>query len=95
MAGAFYDVVSDDTRNGIKIIVDWKDDPDKYRGLYHGELIPGTDTYKLVIDDMGETKVSGTVSRCNWRIRFLTPLFSPRLETLIAGVGALSLAADG
>ena len=52
MAGAFYDVVSDDTRNGIKIIVDWKDDPDKYRGLYHGELIPGTDTYKLVIDDM-------------------------------------------
>jgi hypothetical protein len=21
-------------------------------------------------------KVSGTVSRCNWRIRFLTPLFS-------------------
>jgi hypothetical protein len=24
----------------------------------------------------GTMKVSGTVSRCNWRIRFLTPLFS-------------------
>lgn len=51
MAGAFYDVVVDATKNGVTIIVDWKDDPDKRRGLYHGELIPGTDTYKLVIDD--------------------------------------------
>ena len=52
MAGAFFDVVADETRNGVKIIIDWKDDPEKRRGLYHGELIPGTETYKLVIDDM-------------------------------------------
>lgn len=52
MAGAFYDVVADESRNGVKIIIDWKDDPEKRRGLYHGELIPGTDVYKLVIDDM-------------------------------------------
>ncbi len=52
MAGAFYDVMTDDTRNGIIVVVDWKDDPDKRRGLYHGELIPGSDTYRLVIDDM-------------------------------------------
>jgi len=52
MAGAFYDVVSDQTRNGVIIVVDWKDDPDKRRGLYHSELIPGTESYKLVIDDM-------------------------------------------
>ena len=52
MAGAFYDVVSDDTRNGVTIVVDWKDDEEKRRGLYHSELIPGTETYKLVIDDM-------------------------------------------
>lgn len=52
MAGAFYDVVSDDTKNGVTIVIDWKDDPDKRRGLYHGELIPGTETYRLVIDDM-------------------------------------------
>lgn len=52
MAGAFYDVMSDTTKNGVQIIVDWKDDPDKRRGLYHGELIPGTETYRLVIDDM-------------------------------------------
>jgi hypothetical protein len=52
MSGAFYDVVSDDTRNGIIIKVDWKDDPEKRRGLYHSELIAGTETYKLVIDDM-------------------------------------------
>lgn len=52
MAGAFYDVMTDDTRNGIIVVVDWKDDEDKRRGLYHGELIPGSDTYRLVIDDM-------------------------------------------
>ena len=52
MAGAFYDVLSDDSRNGIRVVVDWKDDEDKRRGLYHGELIPGSDTYRLVIDDM-------------------------------------------
>lgn len=52
MAGAFYDVMSDTTKNGVQIIVDWKDDPDKRRGLYHGELIEGTETYRLVIDDM-------------------------------------------
>mgnify|MGYP007122436230 CR=1 FL=1 len=52
MAGAFYDTMSDETRNGVRVIVDWKDDPDKRRGLYHGELIPGTDTYRLIIDDM-------------------------------------------
>ena len=52
MAGAFYDVVSDETRNGIKIVVDWKDDPDKRRGLYHSELIPGTETYRQITDDM-------------------------------------------
>lgn len=52
MAGAFYDVVSDKTRNGVIITVDWKDDPDKRRGLYHSDLIPGTETYKLIIDDM-------------------------------------------
>lgn len=52
MAGAFYDVMSDDSKNGVHIIVDWKDDPDKRRGLYHGELIEGTETYRLVIDDM-------------------------------------------
>lgn len=52
MAGAFYDVVSDTTKNGIVLTIDWKDDPDKRRGLYHGELIPGTDNYRLVIDDM-------------------------------------------
>ncbi len=51
MAGAFYDVVSDATKNGVMIVIDWKDDPDKRRGLYHGELIPDTDTYELVIDD--------------------------------------------
>lgn len=51
MAGAFYDVVSDATKNGVMIVVDWKDDPDKRRGLYHGELIAGTETYRLVIDD--------------------------------------------
>lgn len=52
MAGAFYDVVADESRNGVKIVVDWKDDPDKRRGLYHSDLIQGTDTYRLVIDDM-------------------------------------------
>ena len=52
MAGAFYDIMSDETRNGVIVVVDWKDDPDKRRGLYHGELIPGSDTYRLVIDDM-------------------------------------------
>lgn len=52
MSGAFYDVVSDSTRNGVIITVDWKDDPDKRRGLYRSELIPGTDTYKLIIEDM-------------------------------------------
>lgn len=52
MAGAFYDVVSDTTKNGVTIVVDWKDDPEKRRGLYHSELIEGTDTYKLIIDDM-------------------------------------------
>jgi predicted GNAT superfamily acetyltransferase len=35
MAGAFYDVVSDATKNGAMIVIDWKDDPDKARGLYH------------------------------------------------------------
>lgn len=52
MAGAFYEAMSDDTRNGVIVTVDWKDDEDKRRGLYHGELIPGTDSYRLVIDDM-------------------------------------------
>lgn len=52
MSGAFYDVVSESaTKNGVMLVIDWKDDPDKRRGLYHGEVIPGTDTYKLVIDD--------------------------------------------
>ena len=51
MSGAFYDVCSDATKNGVLIVIDWKDDPDKRRGLYHGELIPDTETYKLVIDD--------------------------------------------
>lgn len=52
MAGAFYKVVSDATKNGVTIVVDWKDDPEKRRGLYHSELIEGTETYRLVIDDM-------------------------------------------
>lgn len=52
MAGAFYEVVSDDTKSGVTIVVDWKDDPEKRRGLYHSEQIEGTDTYKLIIDDM-------------------------------------------
>lgn len=52
MAGAFYDVVSDPTRNGVIITVDWKDDPEKRKGLYHSELIPGMDTYRLILDDM-------------------------------------------
>lgn len=52
MSGAFYDVVSDPTRNGVIIEVDWKDDPEKRRGLYHSELIAGSDTYRLIIDDM-------------------------------------------
>lgn len=51
MAGAFYDVVTDLTRKGVRIVVDWKDDPDKRRGLYHGEPIEGSDAYRLVIDD--------------------------------------------
>lgn len=52
MAGAFYDVVSDTSKNGVTIVVDWKDDPEKRRGLYHSELIEGTDTYRTIIDDM-------------------------------------------
>lgn len=51
MSGAFYDVCSDATKNGIVLVVDWKDDPDKRRGLYHADAIEGTDTYRLVIDD--------------------------------------------
>ena len=52
MSGAFYDAVANAAeQNGVIIVVDWKDDPDKRRGLYHAEPIPGTDTYKLVIDD--------------------------------------------
>ena len=51
MVGAFYDVMTDDSRNGVRVIVDWKDDPDKRRGLYHGEQMPGSDVYRLVIDD--------------------------------------------
>lgn len=52
MSGAFYDVVSESAdKNGVMIVIDWKDDPEKRRGLYHGELITGTETYKLVIDD--------------------------------------------
>jgi hypothetical protein len=51
MAGAFYDVVSDATKNGVVIVIDWKDDPDKRRGLYRSELIDGTETYKLIIED--------------------------------------------
>jgi hypothetical protein len=52
MSGAFYDVVSDPTRNGVIIEVDWKDDPEKRKGLYHSELVTGSDTYRLIIDDM-------------------------------------------
>jgi len=51
MAGAFYDVVSDATKNGVMIVIDWADDPDKRRGLYRSDLIEGTDTHRLVIDD--------------------------------------------
>ena len=51
MSGAFYDVCSDATKNGVMLIVDWKDDPDKRRGLYHADQVEGTDTYRLVIDD--------------------------------------------
>lgn len=50
-AGAFYDIISDDTRNGVQIVIDWKDDKDKRRGLYHGEMPPGADTFRLVLDD--------------------------------------------
>jgi len=52
MAGAFYKVVSDNTKNGVTIVVDWKDDPEKRRGLYHSDPIVGSDNYRLVIDDM-------------------------------------------
>lgn len=52
MSGSFYEAVSEAAeKNGVMIVVDWKDDPDKRRGLYHGELIPGTETYQLIIDD--------------------------------------------
>jgi len=51
-AGAFYDIVSDDTRSGVQIVIDWKDDKDKRRGLYHGECPVGADSYRLVIDDV-------------------------------------------
>jgi len=52
MAGAFYDVMTDDSRNGVRVVVDWKDDEDKRRGLYHGKTKLGTDTYHLAIDDV-------------------------------------------
>ena len=53
MAGAFYKVVSEAaTKNGVVIVVDWKDDAEKRRGLYHSDQVEGTDTYRLVIDDM-------------------------------------------
>lgn len=52
-AGAFYDVVmASEQSNGVKIIIDWKDDVEKRRGLYHSEQLPGTDNYRLIIDDM-------------------------------------------
>ena len=50
-AGAFYDMSVDDTHNGVKIVIDWKDDDDKRRGLYHGDRPNGSDSFKLVVDD--------------------------------------------
>ena len=36
-AGAYYDLISDDESNMDKIILDWKDDPQKSAGLYTSE----------------------------------------------------------
>lgn len=53
MSGSFYEAVSEAAeKNGVMLVVDWKDDPDKRRGLYHAEPIIGTETYQLVIDDV-------------------------------------------
>jgi hypothetical protein len=45
--------------------------------LHQPENLPLLVSQQLVKQFCRETKVSGTVSRCNWRIRFLTLLFSP------------------
>lgn len=50
-SGAFYDLVTDDTRNGISIVIDWKDDEEKRVGLYHSERVDATGSHRLVIDD--------------------------------------------
>ena len=50
-AGAYYDLVTDDTHNGVRIVVDWKDDIEKRRGLYHSEHPEGSEAFQLVIDD--------------------------------------------
>lgn len=50
-AGAFYDMVIDDTHNGVQIVIDWKDDEAKRCGLYHAERSDLAESHRLVIDD--------------------------------------------
>lgn len=50
-SGAYYDLITDDTRSGLRLVVDWKDDSSKRRGLYHSERIHDSEAFALVIDD--------------------------------------------
>ena len=50
-AGAYYDLVTDDSKDCLKVVVDWKDDKEKRVGLYHSERINDSETFTLVIND--------------------------------------------
>jgi hypothetical protein len=60
-------------------------------GIRLVEIVTGFEPHSVAAPQLGliiapktikvkTIKVSGTVSRCNWRIRFLTPLFSRPLR---------------
>lgn len=50
-AGAYHELVTDLSRKALRLVIDWKDDIDKRRGLYHSRNIIGTDSYALILDD--------------------------------------------
>lgn len=50
-SGAFYDIVQREDDGAVTIVIDWKDDVDKARGLYTSERIGDSDGFKLKIID--------------------------------------------
>ena len=51
-SGAYYELMCDESKSGSKIIIDWKDDIEKRRGLYHSQRVHDSETFALVIDDV-------------------------------------------